>query len=195
MALGKVRAKLAIVQGRSGLRLALASCPWLRTSVTNGISRNLLWKAVVPLVLLSVGASRCPFGGAFGFALSLIGYAICLIFALSLGEFQGTTAGRIARIVLAAIGCLIQWAGTVAAATAVAGIYFARTHSTAYTAQIEIVMAVICAVIAPALLTFKGRSWMGWNDRTLAQIWGYWLAFYPLTAIATALGQPWGSTA
>jgi hypothetical protein len=141
--------------------------------VTNGISRNLLWKAVVPLVLLSVGASRCPFGGAFGFALSLIGYAICLIFALSLGEFQGTTAGRIARIVLAAIGCLIQWAGTVAAATAVAGIYFARTHSTAYTAQIEIVMAVICAVIAPALLTFKGRSWMGWNGRTLARIWGY----------------------
>jgi hypothetical protein len=42
-----------------------------------------------------------------------------------------------------------------------------------------------------ALLTFTGGSWMGWNGRTLAQVWGYWLAFYPLTAIATALGQPW----
>ena len=158
----------------------------------NAISRNLVCRAVVPLVLLSAGASRCPFGGGFGFALSLLGCASCLIFALSLGEFKGTTVGRIARMALAAIGCLVQWAGTVAAATAVAGFYFSRTHRTAYTAQIEIVMAVVCAAIAPALLTYRGGSWMGWNGRTLAQIWGYWLAFYPLTAIATALGQPWG---
>jgi hypothetical protein len=161
--------------------------------VTNGISRSLFWKALVPLVLLSVGASRCPFGSAFGFALSLIGCAICLIFALSFGQFKGTTGARITRMALAAIGCLIQWAGTVAAATAVAGIYYARTHRTAYTGHIEIVMAVICAAIAPALLTFKGGSWMGWNGRTLAQIWGYWLAFYPLTALSTALGNPWDS--
>jgi hypothetical protein len=157
----------------------------------NRFSRNLFWKALLTLVLLSVGASRCPFGGGFGFALSLIGCASCLVFALSLGEFKGTTAGRFIRMALVAIGCLIQWAGTVAAATAVAGIFYARTHVTAYTAQIEIVMAFICAAIAPALLTFKGGSWMGWNGRALAQIWGYWLAFYPLTAIATALGQPW----
>jgi hypothetical protein len=158
----------------------------------NGISRKLLWKAMVPLVLLSVGASHCPFGGGFGFALSLIGCASCLIFALSLSEFKGTIAGRVAQMTLATIGCLIQWVGTVSAATAVAGFYFARTHRTAYTAQIEIVLAAICAGIAPALLTFKGGSWMGWNGRTLAQVWGYWLAFYPLTAVATALGQPWG---
>jgi hypothetical protein len=158
----------------------------------NGLSRYLVWKAMVPLVLLSVGASRCPFGGGFGFALSLIGCATCFVLVLCLGEFKGTTAGRLTQVALAAIGCLIQWAGAVSAATAVAGFYFARTHQTAYTAQIEIVVAAICAGIAPALLTFKGRSWMGWNSRTLAQIWGYWLAFYPLTAVATALGQPWG---
>jgi hypothetical protein len=158
----------------------------------NGLSRNLLWKALLPLVLLSVGASRCPFGGGFGFALSLIGWASCLILALSLGEFRGTTAGRVAQMALAAIGCLIQWVGTVSAATAVAGFYFARTYHTAYTAHIEIVLAAVCAVFAPALLTFKGRSWMGWNGRMLAQLWGYWLAFYPVTAVATALGQPWG---
>jgi len=158
----------------------------------NGLSRNLLWKALVPLVSLSAGASRCPFGSAFGFALSLIGFASCLVFALSLGEFKGTTAGRVAQMALATIGCLIQWVGTVSAATAVAGFYFARTHRTAYTAHIEIVLATICAVIAAALLTFKGGSWMGWNRRMLAQMWGYWLAFYPVTAVATALGQPWG---
>lgn len=157
----------------------------------NGFNRNLFWKGLLSLVLLSVGASRCPFGGGFGFALSLIGCAFCLVFALSLGEIKGTTAGRAIRIALAAIGCLTQWAGTVATATAVAGIFYARTHGTAYTSQLEIVMAVICAAIAPALLTFKGGSWMGWTGRTLAQIRGYWLAFYPLTAIATALGQPW----
>jgi len=159
----------------------------------NAVSPKLIGKTLVPLALLSVGASRCPFGGAIGFALSLIGWAACLTFTLSLGKFKGTNAGRVLRVTLAVIGSLIQWVGTVSAAIAVAGIFYARTHRTAYTGHSEVVLAVICAVGAPAVLTFRGRSWLGWNGRTVALAWGFWLAFYPLTVIATALGEPWGA--
>ena len=157
----------------------------------NSMNRNLLVKALLGFVLLSFGASRCPYGGGFGLLLSVVGCAMCLVFALSLGEVKGTRVRFLVRAVLAVIGVLILWAGTIAAATAVAGVFYARSHRTPYTASIEIVMAGICAVIAPVLLTFKGSTWMGYDRRTLAMLWGYWLAFYPFTALAAALGQPW----
>jgi hypothetical protein len=157
------------------------------------INRNVIAKALVGLALLSLGASRCPGGGPGGLLLSIVGCAVCLVFVLSLGGFRGTKVQRILRAGLAVIGVLVLWAGTIAAATAVAGVFHARNHNMPYTGSAEVVMAVICAVIAPALLTFKGRAWMGWNRGTLVLLWGYWLVFYPLTIIATALAWPWGA--
>jgi DNA-binding transcriptional LysR family regulator len=91
------------------------------------------------------------------------------------------------------LGILVLWAGAVAAATAVAGVYYARSHQTPYTGTAEIIMAAICAVVAPWCLAFKSRAWLGWNRRALGLAWAYWLAYFPFAMVAAALSQPWSS--
>jgi hypothetical protein len=144
------------------------------------------------LVLMSVGAGRCPYGGAVAVPLSLVGCAASLFFALSGSGAQASPSQRAIRAALIVLGILIQLAGTISVATVVAGLYYARSHHTPFTGAAEVVVAGVCAVVAPGLLTFKGRSWAGWSWRQLGFWWCYWLAFYPLTMIAAAVSQPWG---
>jgi hypothetical protein len=148
--------------------------------------------AVSGLALLSLGASRVPYGGTAGLLLSLVGCVAAIVAAFSLGNLEGGTVRRVSRSALVVIGVLILWVGLVSAATAVAGHFYARSHHTPYTASAEIILAGICAAAAPLLLTFKAKTWMGWSRRTFVLTWIYWLAFYPITIIAAALGQPWG---
>ncbi len=154
-----------------------------------GLSGNTLGAGLLGAVLLSIGASRFPSGGVAGFLMGLTGFALCLVFALALGEGRGTRGQRLVRIPFAIVGLLLLWAGTIATAIVVAHFLFARAHYAPFTPPMEIVPALACAVIGPALLTFKCGSWLGMSGRAVAALWGFWLAPCPLTILATGLGH------
>jgi hypothetical protein len=141
------------------------------------------------LGVLAVGASLGPYGiaGVFGVVASLVGTGLSLYFALSSGDAGGGIWARGFRIGLAVVGTLFLWAGVVSSATAVAGYFHSRQHESPYTAGVEILAAGICALIGPVLLVLGMKGWPNWDNRTRAVMWGYWLAFFPATALATAL--------
>lgn len=54
------------------------------------------------------------------------------------------------------------------------------------------VFGVLVSLIGPALLVLGGKGWPYWDNRTRALLWGYWLAFFPAAALATAMLRPRG---
>jgi len=48
-----------------------------------------------------------------------------------------------------------------------------------------------CALAAPMILTFSGRTWLGWSCRELGLAWACWLGFYPASVLVAVLSQPW----
>jgi hypothetical protein len=141
------------------------------------LSRTSRLLAIVGLLLTSIGAGRVPHGGTVDPAVSLAGCIISLMAGFSANPPRCGLVHRALRSGLIVLGILVLWAGTIAAATTVAGIYYARSHQTPFSASAEIVMATICAVVAPCCLTFKARAWQGWNRQELGLAWGYWLAW------------------